>query len=499
MKVAILYVGIGKYIDFWQGFYLSCEQFFLSNAEKQYFVFTDAPKIPYDSEIKVKTIYQQDMGWPGNTLLRYRFFMRIIEELKTFDYVYFFNGNVLFLTPIEEKEFCPADDRLLVVGHHHYWDKNRFEYSYDRNEKSCAYIPFGEGEYYVCGGINGAKSQKYISFIREMYERIEKDNSIGVVALWHDESHINRYIIDHPDIMLLPPEYCYPELVANPKISGIRRIICRDKRKYFDVYNLKNPEKEIEQLRYDSKRLLIEESQRKVLEKWLYLSCNNIPLSAFFQKRGICSITATIDNDLGILFLNEIKKSNAVSIAKTIRYVQSIGKQTFTNGRSQCLVVTDFFSFSRLYEKIRPYYPGWIISLEDIVNELYENLRDKISFITDDGFPFSLIPRNSKIVLMGAGKIGKDYYQSLLKANQVLVRWIDTNQNSIALFGEMIYALNKIEEKYDFLVLGTSKKEIAKSMTNDLKEKGILDNRVIWFDREISEWVNAIMWVEEKK
>lgn len=487
MKVAVLYVGIGKYINFWNGFFLSCEQFFLTKAKKQYFVFTNAEHFPFDTIKNVKSIYQEDEGWPGNTLFRYRFFMRIVDELKEYDYIYFFNGNVLFLTPVSVDEFCPPEDQLLVVGHHYYWDKSCYEYAYDRNEKSLAYIPYGEGKHYVCGGINGAKSKKYIDFIKEMYKRIEEDNANGVVPLWHDESHINRYIIDYPSIMLLPPAYCYPEIVANPNISGIRRIICRDKRKYFDIYNLKNPEQEIEQLKYDSKHFLIEETHRKVLEKWLWLSCRGKGLADFFLRRGIHSIAITVSDLMGELFYEEIITHGEVTVKKLNRYVQDVGGITFENEQCQCLVVTDVYSFAKIYERIRPIFPSTIFSLEDVVNELYEEMRDKIRF-PDDGFPLNLLPQKSRIVLIGAGKIGKMYMHALKKTDLKLEKWIDTKHNGVNIFGEHVFPLEPIAEKYDYMVLATSKDDIVRSMTEDLKKANMLDTRVVYFDREISVW-----------
>lgn len=31
------------------------------------------------------------------------------------------------------------------------------------------------------------------------------------MAVWHDESHWNRYCIDHKPTTILSPSYCYPE------------------------------------------------------------------------------------------------------------------------------------------------------------------------------------------------------------------------------------------------------------------------------------------------
>lgn len=41
LNIAILYIGIGKYKNFWFDFYNTCEKYFLPNHIKQYFLFTD--------------------------------------------------------------------------------------------------------------------------------------------------------------------------------------------------------------------------------------------------------------------------------------------------------------------------------------------------------------------------------------------------------------------------------------------------------------------------
>lgn len=57
--------------------------------------------------------------------------------------------------------------------------------------------------------------------------RVDKDLEAGIVAQWHDESHMNRYMIDHPPSRPLSYEYCYPEPELgrhpndNPKIIAL--------------------------------------------------------------------------------------------------------------------------------------------------------------------------------------------------------------------------------------------------------------------------------------
>jgi len=36
------------------------------------------------------------------------------------------------------------------------------------------------------------------------------------MALWHDESHWNRYLLDHPPSKIVTPAYVFPETCLNP-------------------------------------------------------------------------------------------------------------------------------------------------------------------------------------------------------------------------------------------------------------------------------------------
>lgn len=212
MKIAILYICTGEYVAFWEDFYCSIELNFLPGDVKDYFVFTDSECIygEKDNE-KIHRIYQESLGWPGNTLFRFQMFSKILEQLKIFDYIFFMNANVECKREITREMFLPQDNDLLVVQHPGYYDKRNYEFPYERHKKSLAYIPYREGQIYVCGGINGGKAEPYIRLIRELARRIQDDYERGIVAVWHDESQLNRYIIDHTDYRLLTPSFCYPE------------------------------------------------------------------------------------------------------------------------------------------------------------------------------------------------------------------------------------------------------------------------------------------------
>ena len=66
---------------------------------------------------------------------------------------------------------------------------------------------------------------------RVISDRVTKDLENGVIALWHDESHLNRYLIDNPPSITLDPSYCFAEEqmsnlsypYKNPKIIALKK------------------------------------------------------------------------------------------------------------------------------------------------------------------------------------------------------------------------------------------------------------------------------------
>lgn len=122
MRIGILYICTGKYDIFWKDFYLSAERYFMQDQSFiiEYYVFTDSPKL-YDEENNkhIHRIKQKNLGWPDNTLKRFHIFLRIKEQLeRETDYLFFFNANLLFTSPIG-KEILPPSDSNGLLGTMH--------------------------------------------------------------------------------------------------------------------------------------------------------------------------------------------------------------------------------------------------------------------------------------------------------------------------------------------------------------------------------------------
>jgi hypothetical protein len=226
MKIAILYICTGKYKTFWTDFYKTSTQFFLPGYEKHYFVFTDSESI--ESSESVTVIHKKCQGFPKDSLFRFKIFLEIENKLNNFNYIFFFNSNMLFVDNVGG-EILPieSENGLVAVLHPgHYNNKNYF-FPYERNKKSKAYIPHKKGtEYhYFMGGLNGGQSKQYLDLIRTCAKNIDEDYAKGLMAIYHDESHLNKYLLDK-NILIKSPAYGYPENLILPFEP---KIIIRDK------------------------------------------------------------------------------------------------------------------------------------------------------------------------------------------------------------------------------------------------------------------------------
>ncbi len=210
MKIAILYICTGKYNQFFRGFYESAKKFFLVDAEKTFFVWTDDDSIG-EGKTDVEIIHKECAGFPADSLFRFEMYLQAEEKLKQFDYIYFIQANALFLQPVGEEILPDGSGLAWGIWGGKMQKKPVCFYPYERNKKSLAYIaPYGKDYVYFMAGINGGTSQKYLEMSRTLAANIRDDYNRGIIAKVHDQSHINAYLRNH-SCKIITPEYCWPE------------------------------------------------------------------------------------------------------------------------------------------------------------------------------------------------------------------------------------------------------------------------------------------------
>lgn len=241
-KIGVLVIALGRYDSFWPELYRSCEKYFLPEWEKQYFVFTDNQNLKYKNKENVTTFFQKKMGWPWDSMMRFEMFYRRKPMLEKCDYLFFLNINLIVKKEIGE-EILPTEknDWLLVCTHSSYYNKPVNTFPYDRNPLSTAYIPYNVGKHYAPGGFNGGRSAEFLEFCSVCAKNVRIDMKNNVIALWHDESHLNKYILDK-NPLIAPINYMYPKNVKWLKESFFSKDIrmeLRDKVHYGGHYYLR--------------------------------------------------------------------------------------------------------------------------------------------------------------------------------------------------------------------------------------------------------------------
>ena len=210
MKVGIIYIAIGEYEKFWDIFYPACQAFFCVDAEKGYELFTDSERLLNLSYPNVTAHKVADNGFIVNVSSKSKFMCGIDRQMRQYDYIFYLNGNFRFLSPIYTREVisqCP-DFTFTALSFKEYLSKPLEELPYDRNPLSGAYIPVGKGERYYQGGFFGGTYRDIMKFNRWAAQTIENDLHNGIIARFHDESYLNRYLIDK-NPLTIDNEYAY--------------------------------------------------------------------------------------------------------------------------------------------------------------------------------------------------------------------------------------------------------------------------------------------------
>lgn len=201
MKIAVMYICTGKYERFWDEFYHSSEEMFYPGVDKHYFVFTESQRVMSQKHTNVSYVYQSKVGWPYDTLLRFHWFAMIQDKIREYDYCYFCNANSVFVKEVQPDIIpFPTEDKPILLWCHtaHYDDYSSNDITTETNPESTAYV----GPDKLCrshgGGFFGGTAEAFIKMTLDLRDNIQSDLDKGIIAVWHDQSHIIKYGSEHP-------------------------------------------------------------------------------------------------------------------------------------------------------------------------------------------------------------------------------------------------------------------------------------------------------------
>ena len=210
MKIGLLIIATGKYDTFIPPLFKSVQKYFMTGHEVKMFVFTDGTIPENDTVVRFE---QEHMGWPHPTLRRYEIFDKHSDVLSEVDYLFYCDADMRFVAPVGDEILPDTETGLVGTEHPGFYGGRRG--TYENRQESLAYVSNNEGSTYFAGGFNGGTSEAFLKMIKTLANNIQEDLKNNIIAVWHDESHMNRYFINNPP-KKLNPSYCFPESWSIP-------------------------------------------------------------------------------------------------------------------------------------------------------------------------------------------------------------------------------------------------------------------------------------------
>lgn len=221
MKIAILAVGTNKYRSFMYDLVESIEKKFLPQFSKDYILFSDEDVFSENfSNIHFNKIQHEE--WPLNSLKRYEYFINKKDLISKYDYVFYFDADLLVVENVNNFEF----HNLFAVSHPanlsipNMWDV-------ETNKDSTAYLDPTEIGHYVQGCFWGGKPLEILKMCEILYKNAKIDLDHNFIAKWFDESHLNNYFFHNREkVNIVSSSFSYPESWS---LNIPKLIIHRDK------------------------------------------------------------------------------------------------------------------------------------------------------------------------------------------------------------------------------------------------------------------------------
>ena len=80
--------------------------------------------------------------------------------------------------------------------------------AWERRPESSAFVPRKLRETYVCGGTWFGLRHEFLSMVSECAKNVDTDIAHGETAIWHDESHLNKWVVENR-ASKLEPSFCF--------------------------------------------------------------------------------------------------------------------------------------------------------------------------------------------------------------------------------------------------------------------------------------------------
>ncbi|XP_040856709.1 histo-blood group ABO system transferase-like [Ochotona curzoniae] len=241
MTVGLTVFAVKKYMVFLKRFLESAEQHFMVGHRVTYYVFTDWPanvsRVPLGEGRQLVVLsVRSHARWQDVSMHR-------MEAISIFsqqrfrhevDYLVCADVDMVFWDHVGVEILTP----LFGTLHPRFYSARRKAFTYERRWKSQAYIPWDRGDFYYIGAFFGGSVAEVQQLASACHQAIVIDKANGIEAVWHDESHLNKYLLHHKPTKVLSPEYLWGDWLLDwPSVLKKLRLLTVPK----DNQKMRNP------------------------------------------------------------------------------------------------------------------------------------------------------------------------------------------------------------------------------------------------------------------
>lgn len=255
-SVGILTIATNRYVRYWLDLAKTADTNLESEQNFVLHVFTDRPQdiihrrqhlnsiethvIPIEPlEWPLATLQKFEIFWNHRALLNQEFLMHLDADMliapgASIPTSGHLSGGIAlvrhpgFRRPPRDKLGAFYLDYPAFIGRDTY--RNLTEGglgTWERDSRSNAYVARAKRSTYVCGGTWLGEREKVLAMCEELRNRTRVDSEKGIVARFHDESHLNWYAATR-ECTILDSDYCYVQ--GSPNLRDIKpQVIAVDK------------------------------------------------------------------------------------------------------------------------------------------------------------------------------------------------------------------------------------------------------------------------------
>ncbi|XP_037676301.1 histo-blood group ABO system transferase 1-like [Choloepus didactylus] len=208
--IGLTVFAIKKYIIFLRLFLESAEKNFMVGHRVNYYIFTDqpdlVPRLTLQKHRQMVVLQVRNYSrWQDVSMHR----MEMISNFSTQRFLHEVDYLVCVDVDMKFNDHVGVEILSSLFGtlHPGFFGFSRNSFSYEHRPHSQAYIPKNRGDFYYTGAFFGGSVREVYRLTKACHQAMTVDEANGIEAVWHDESHLNKYLLYHKPTKVLSPEY----------------------------------------------------------------------------------------------------------------------------------------------------------------------------------------------------------------------------------------------------------------------------------------------------